>query len=325
MADRDAISPAYNPLPPSDYDTERWVQTTPFSPSMDSPTTLVGSPMSPSTEYKGSIAERMKFVSTSSISKEDDTGSQMEGESEREREEREEMRMGWKQRLKARMKRYRALGLMVGFYTVALLLALGHFSFNSALHNKRPGIDTVNQQQASFVGIILTNLAKAVLTTGLGVGYVQVVWYKLRRRWTSARLIDRILSLPWSPEGMFHFGTVLKKAPLEWVFALFCLTVPIVLSLPPTSMKVVMAPLMSYTAPRVVPAVDLGFRNNETWEGLEGGLLFNPLPATYLYYHNKPLVNPSWGAKPRLRHPRHQRHHRPRLQHPPLRPHRAPP
>lgn len=184
----------------------------------------------------------------------------------------------------------------------ALALALLHFGFNMWLNGKRPE-DTITQRPVTYAGVIFANLSKASLTAGLGVAYIQVVWYKLRRRWTTARLIDRLLSLPWSPADLLYLKSTLFKAPFEWIFALFCVAVPVVLSLPPASLKTDVAQLYEKTFVTDVPNVNLTHRKDLTWDGHEAISLFNMVPGTFVYTTDtiRWYENPEWAKIPNMK------------------------
>ncbi|RPA82435.1 hypothetical protein BJ508DRAFT_414089 [Ascobolus immersus RN42] len=252
----------YNSLPVADYDPDHWTYGSPFDDA--NVITPVESPISPIYGYgekSRSLGERMEFISSSQNSPSNDTP---------EEEPEEDENLHWFDRELDKFliwfKKYRTFTLIVGFYFAGVLLGVLHYFFNDMLDGKKPE-DTWEQKTVTYIAVALVNLSKACIAAGLGVAYIQVVWYNLRRRWTNARLIDRLLSLPWSPGDLVYMRSTFWRAPFEWVFALFVLSVPLVLSVPPSSMKLGMAALQPYNLTTQIPIVDLTYRMDQTFTG----------------------------------------------------------
>lgn len=81
----------------------------------------------------------------------------------------------------------------------------------------------------------------------------------------TAGLVEKLLSLPWSPVDLFSPGTMIK-AKLEWIFALFCILLPVVTTFPPGALKVVIREIVQVQPVFMkVPSLNLTYRSDESW------------------------------------------------------------
>lgn len=89
------------------------------------------------------------------------------------------------------------------------------------------------------------------------------------------RLIDQLLSLPWSPLDLFDARTF-SAAKFEWLFALLCVLLPLATAFPPASLKVVILelPQLGEGNHMTVPWVNLTYRRDEGWGATEMSALF---------------------------------------------------
>jgi hypothetical protein len=76
-----------------------------------------------------------------------------------------------------------------------------------------------------------------MLTASLSAAFIQRLWSLFRAKPMKVSTIDSLLSLLQSPLKLFHMN-VLWHARLEWIFALFCLCIPIATVFPPGSLTV---------------------------------------------------------------------------------------
>lgn len=160
-------------------------------------------------------------------------------------------------------------------------MAITNFVLFSYLHHKRPE-DTITQGWLSTIAVILANLTRFLFGASLGIAYVQLVWYKLRRAWMPAKLIDRLLSLPWNALDLFSPRTI-RLATFEWLFALCCVLLPILTTFPPGSIKVVVREVVQpEPVIRVVPWMNLTYRGGEGFDSLNINSLFEFLTSDSL-------------------------------------------
>ncbi|RPA72600.1 hypothetical protein BJ508DRAFT_381488 [Ascobolus immersus RN42] len=90
-----------------------------------------------------------------------------------------------------------------------LLSATIHLLLFRWLDQKRPS-DTIPQEWVQIISTVLAYITRSLLGASLGLAYVQHIWKKLRRVFLSAKRIDQLLSLPWSPIDLFNLKMMRK-------------------------------------------------------------------------------------------------------------------
>ncbi|RPA84314.1 hypothetical protein BJ508DRAFT_36524 [Ascobolus immersus RN42] len=169
-------------------------------------------------------------------------------------------------------------------YCGGLFVAIANYLLFDYLHERRPA-DTIPQGWIQVISVAFVNLSRSLLGASLGIAYIQLLWYKFRRRWTTAKLIDRLLALPWNPLNLLSPIT-LWTAKLEWIFALFCITLPLLSTVPPGSLKV--KEIQSKPFEISVPTINFIARSNNSYKATRDAAL----------YFDRAGPNSVWGVKP---------------------------
>lgn len=161
---------------------------------------------------------------------------------------------------------------------IGVIVAFDNYIFFRGLHNSQPVIETLPQSWLQTASHVYANLVRSLLGGALGIAYVQHLWRRFRKSWMRAKVIDQLLSLPWTPIGLFNFKTM-WAAKFEWFFALFCVLLPLATAFPPGSIKVVMKELEPRNSEPIkfnAPWMNLTYRRDESYRSFELGALYRP-------------------------------------------------
>ncbi|KAE9372515.1 hypothetical protein N431DRAFT_457224 [Stipitochalara longipes BDJ] len=177
--------------------------------------------------------------------------------------------------------------LMVVFYLVGLVIAIGHFLFFRFLDGK--DVESIIRQ--SYVATISNLFARAFsLCVGiaLGTSYTQLLWRSLRQQFFPIGTIDSMFSMSTGPLNLLHLQNLLKN-PILWLTALLLPLVPLATTFPPGALTVTFVPI-SWTKQMQVPTYSLNYRGtNDSYVNLKNYALFN-LGADGPYIDPKPVI-----------------------------------
>ncbi|RPA77346.1 hypothetical protein BJ508DRAFT_378890 [Ascobolus immersus RN42] len=145
----------------------------------------------------------------------------------------------------------------------ACIATVLNYCLFSYLDGRRPDT-SLSQRWASTIAVILANLIRSLLGISLGIAYIQLVWYRLRGRWMTARLVESLLALPYTPLNLFDRKAIFA-AKLEWLFALFCIVLPIATTFPPAALSVSFSDVADLDPVVLeVPWLDLTYRRDDS-------------------------------------------------------------
>lgn len=83
------------------------------------------------------------------------------------------------------------------------------------------------------------------------------------------------MSLPWNPLYLLNPKTLWAATKLEWLFALFCIVLPLLSTLPPGSLEIVVKEIPARPFEMMVLSVDLTARpDNGTFQATMHPALF---------------------------------------------------
>ena len=149
----------------------------------------------------------------------------------------------------------------------ALALATGHVAFFRYLDGRTPH-DSLSQQWVSTISTAFVVSFRSALGGSLATAFTQRLWSVYRERPMKLSTIGVLYTALQSPLSLIS-PSFLANAKLEWLFALTCWCVPVLVTFPPGGIRVVTEGRNSTVA------VDVPTFNPEYRWPKGGGLLSN--------------------------------------------------
>ncbi len=115
--------------------------------------------------------------------------------------------------------RYRARFLMGVFLLAGILLMLAHHSLHMYLDGKPVdsnlfsihGFSLNDQSVSSILGNAIAYVARTVLSAGIGIVFIQVLWSKLRREQFTVKQMDALVACKGEPFALSALPTWLLR------------------------------------------------------------------------------------------------------------------